>query len=316
MALSRRDFVKLCSGTVAGFGVSQMFHPAIHEAFAQTLTGERPPVFWVQGQGCTGCSVTLLNSTHPSIADVLLKIISLEFHPTVMAAEGEGAYEHMMRVAEKFKGKFIFAVEGAVPVAHDGKCCVVAEADHHEVTMTEVTKVLAANAAAVLAVGTCAAYGGIPAGKGNETGAMGVSAFLKKEGIPAPVINIPGCPPHPDWMVGTLALLLDAMKRKGTEGGVLEIMRGLDDVGRPKVFYPNTHLTCPYLSSFEDGIFSPFMTDKKGCRFELGCRGPWSGCDSATRKWNGGVNWCIANATCGGCTSPNFPDGMSPFYEN
>lgn len=93
-------------------------------------------------------------------------------------------------------------------------------------------------------------------------------------------------------------------------------MRGLDDVGRPKVFYPNTHLTCPYLSSFEDGIFSPFMTDKKGCRFELGCRGPWSGCDSATRKWNGGVNWCIANATCVGCTSPNFPDGMSPFYEN
>ena len=97
-------------------------------------------------------------------------------------------------------------------------------------------------------------------------------------GIPTPVINVPGCPPHPDWMVGTLALLLDAMKRKGTEGGVLEIMRGLDDVGRPKVFYPNTHLTCPYLSSFEDGIFSPFMTDKKGCRFELGCRGPWSGC--------------------------------------
>ena len=141
-----------------------------------------------------------------------------------------------------------------------------------------------------------------------------MAAFQR--GIPTPVINVPGCPPHPDWMVGTLALLLDAMKRKGTEGGVLEIMRGLDDVGRPKVFYPNTHLTCPYLSSFEDGIFSPFMTDKKGCRFELGCRGPWSGCDSATRKWNGGVNWCIANATCVGCTSPNFPDGMSPFYEN
>ena len=227
MALSRRDFVKLCSGTVAGFGVSQMFHPAIHEAFAQTLTGERPPVFWVQGQGCTGCSVTLLNSTHPSIADVLLKIISLEFHPTVMAAEGEGAYEHMMRVAEKFKGKFIFAVEGAVPVAHDGKCCVVAEADHHEVTMTEVTKVLAANAAAVLAVGTCAAYGGIPAGKGNETGAMGVSAFLKKEGIPAPVINIPGCPPHPDWIVGTIGLGLQAL---ATNTLGLLVKQGLEGV--------------------------------------------------------------------------------------
>ena len=244
MALSRRDFVKLCSGTVAGFGVSQMFHPAIHEAFAQTLTGERPPVFWVQGQGCTGCSVTLLNSTHPSIADVLLKIISLEFHPTVMAAEGEGAYEHMMRVAEKFKGKFIFAVEGAVPVAHDGKCCVVAEANHHEVTMTEVTKVLAANAAAVLAVGTCAAYGGIPAGKGNETGAMGVSAFLKKEGIPAPVINIPGCPPHPDWIVGTIGLGLQAL---ATNTLGLLVKQGLDANGRPKAFYKNVHMNCPHL---------------------------------------------------------------------
>ena len=169
MSLSRRDFVKLCTGTVAGFGVSQMFHPLVQEALAQTLTGERPPVFWVQGQGCTGCSVTLLNSVHPSIADVLLKVISLEFHPTVMASEGEQAYEHMMNVASKYKGQYIYAVEGAVPVANDGKCCVIAEAGHKEITMTEATKELAANAAAVLAVGTCAAYGGIPAARGSET---------------------------------------------------------------------------------------------------------------------------------------------------
>ena len=289
MALSRRDFVKLCSGTVAGFGVSQMFHPAIHEAFAQTLTGERPPVFWVQGQGCTGCSVTLLNSTHPSIADVLLKIISLEFHPTVMAAEGEGAYEHMMRVAEKFKGKFIFAVEGAVPVAHDGKCCVVAEADHHEVTMTEVTKVLAANAAAVLAVGTCAAYGGIPA------------------------INIPGCPPHPDWIVGTIGLGLQAL---ATNTLGLLVKQGLDANGRPKAFYKNVHMNCPHLSAFEAGHMVKTMSDKDGCRFSMGCKGPRSACDSFERKWNNGVNWCVNNATCIGCTSPTFPDGQSPFYVN
>ena len=291
MALSRRDFVKLCSGTVAGFGVSQMFHPAIHEAFAQTLTGERPPVFWVQGQGCTGCSVTLLNSTHPSIADVLLKIISLEFHPTVMAAEGEGAYEHMMRVAEKFKGKFIFAVEGAVPVAHDGKCCVVAEADHHEVTMTEVTKVLAANAAAVLAVGTCAAYGGIP----------------------TPVINVPGCPPHPDWIVGTIGLGLQAL---ATNTLGLLVKQGLDANGRPKAFYKNVHMNCPHLSAFEAGHMVKTMSDKDGCRFSMGCKGPRSACDSFERKWNNGVNWCVNNATCIGCTSPTFPDGQSPFYVN
>lgn len=218
-----------------------------------------------------GCSVTLLNSTHPSIADVLLKIISLEFHPTVMAAEGEGAYEHMMRVAEKFKGKFIFAVEGAVPVAHDGKCCVVAEANHHEVTMTEVTKVLAANAAAVLAVGTCAAYGGIPAGKGNETGAMGVSAFLKKEGIPAPVINIPGCPPHPDWIVGTIGLGLQAL---ATNTLGLLVKQGLDANGRPKAFYKNVHMNCPHLSAFEAGAHGQDHERQGRLPFQHGLQGP------------------------------------------
>ena len=200
-----------------------------------------------------------------------------------------------------------------MPVAHDGKCCVVAEANHHEVTMTEVTKVLAANAAAVLAVGTCAAYGGIPAGKGNETGAMGVSAFLKKEGIPAPVINIPGCPPHPDWIVGTIGLGLQAL---ATNTLGLLVKQGLDANGRPKAFYKNVHMNCPHLSAFEAGHMVKTMSDKDGCRFSMGCKGPRSACDSFERKWNNGVNWCVNNATCIGCTSPTFPDGQSPFYVN
>lgn len=314
MTLSRRDFVKLCSGTVAGFGVSQMFHPAVQEVFAQTLTGERPPVFWIQGQGCTGCSVTLLNSVHPSIADVLLKVISLEFHPTVMAAEGESAYEHMLNVASNYKGQYIFAVEGAIPLAHDGKCCVVAEADHREITMTEASRELAANAAAVLAVGTCAAYGGIPAAKGSETEAMGVGAYLKREGIFTPVINIPGCPPHPDWIVGTIGLALQALST-----GMLDVFasRELDVTGRPKAFYGrNVHMNCPYLEYFESGKMCSTMTDKDGCRYQLGCKGPKSGCDSFERQWNNHTNWCVNNATCIGCTSYNFPDGKSPFYVN
>lgn len=313
MTLSRRDFVKLCSGTVAGFGVSQMFHPAVQEVFAQTLTGERPPVFWVQGQGCTGCSVTLLNSVHPSIADVLLKVISLEFNPTIMAGEGEGAYEHMLKVAAASKGQYIYAVEGAIPLAHDGKCCVVAEAGHKEITMTEVTREMAANAAAVLAIGTCAAYGGIPAAKGSETQAMGVSAFLKKEGIATPVVNIPGCPPHPDWIVGTIGIALQAL---ATNTLGIFAAQGLDVIGRPKAFYRNVHMNCPYLPDYEAGKMCKTMTDKDGCRYSLGCKGPKSACDSSQRKWNNGVNWCVDNATCIGCTSHNFPDGKSPFYVN
>lgn len=314
MTLSRRDFVKLCSGTVAGFGVSQMFHPAVREVFAQTLTGGRPPVFWVQGQGCTGCSVTLLDSVHPSIAEVLLKVISLEFHPTVMAGEGQGAYDHMMELAATNKGKYVFAVEGAIPVKYDGKCCVIAESHEKEITMTAATKELAANAVAVLAIGTCAAYGGIPAAKGNETGAMGVGEYLHQCGIATPVVNIPGCPPHPDWIVGTIALALQAL---ATNTLGLFAKQGLDSIGRPKAFYGrNVHMNCPHLGEFEQGKMCKTMTDKNGCRYTLGCKGPRSGCDSFERMWNNKTNWCVNNATCIGCTSRNFPDGTSPFYVN
>ena len=317
MSLNRRDFVKLCTGTVAGFGVAQMFHPAIREALADTLTGKRPPVIWLQGQGCTGCSVTLLNNVNPSIADVLLKIISLDFHPTVMGSEGGQAIAHIRSIAEQWKGQFFVVVEGAIPLAKKGKYCVIGEAGHEEITMVDMVKELAPNAAAMLAVGTCAAYGGIPAAKGSETQATGVSSFLKGAGIATPVVNIPGCPPQPDWIVGTIALALGLIKEKGLKDGLAEVVKVLDSQGRPLPFFGrNVHDNCPYLKDFEAGKMSPSFNEKKGCRYDLGCKGPQAHCDSFERKWNGGVNWCVANATCIGCTEPDFPDGTSPFYSN
>ena len=96
MELTRRDFVRICTGTVAGIGVSGMFHPFVRDVLAETLTGQRPPVFWVEGQGCTGCTVSLLNNAHPGIAKVLLEIIAMHFHPTIMAAEGQLAFQSML----------------------------------------------------------------------------------------------------------------------------------------------------------------------------------------------------------------------------
>lgn len=314
MSLSRRDFVKICTGTVAGFGVSQMFHPAVQEVFAQTLSGERPPVFWIQGSACTGCTVSFVNNVHPGVADVLLKVISLEYHPTIMGGEGAPVFDRMMEMAGKRKGEYILMVEGAVPVAHNGHCCVIAEtATHEEITMTKATKTLAADAAAVLALGTCAAYGGIPAAKGSETGCMGVIPYLKSVGVNTPVINVPGCPPHPDWMVGTALLAMQALKNGTTEDF---FKNQLDVHGRPKAFYQNVHMNCPYLPDFEAGKMCKDMNDKDGCRYTLGCKGPRAACDSPKRKWNNHVNWCVANATCIGCTTHNFPDGKSPFYSN
>lgn len=317
MSLNRRDFVKICTGTVAGFGVSQMFHPAVRDALAETLTGERPAVLWLQGQGCTGCSVTLLNNVNPTIADILLKVISLEFHPTIMGSEGEQAIQHMRKVAASQKGKFFVVVEGAIPVAADGKYCIIGEAEHKEITMVDMVKELAPDAAAILAVGTCAAFGGIPAAKGSETESMGVSAFLKKNNIATPVVNISGCPPQPDWIVGTLVLALGLIKEKGMEAGLAEVVKILDAEGRPTPFFgENIHNNCPYLKDYDNNKFCATFTQKDGCRYDLGCKGPSANCDSWKRPWNGGVNWCIANATCIGCTESDFPDGKSPFYSN
>lgn len=300
--VSRRTFLKAVSGTAAGIGISQMFNPALVSAIEKAL--KTHPVIWIQGQGCTGCSVSLLNSVDPSIADVLLKVISLQFHPTVMASEGHVALENLYAIAEEYKGKFSLVVEGAIPMAAEGKYCIVGEMNHKEITMIELTKEMGAKAGSVLAVGACAAYGGIPAAKGNETGATGVMDFFKTNGIKTPVVNIPGCPPHPDWIVGSIAHLL-------TKG-----LPELDDNGRPKVFFgENIHDNCPHLKEYDAGTLAEKLSDPKGCRVELGCKGPSTYADCYKRKWNSGMNWCVDNAVCIGCVEPGFPDASSPFYE-
>ena len=313
MELTRRDFVRICTGTVAGIGVSGMFHPFVRDVLAETLTGQRPPVFWVEGQGCTGCTVSLLNNAHPGIAKVLLEIIAMHFHPTIMAAEGQLAFQSMLDKSKEFNSQYVLIVEGSIPLKADGKYCVVGEVDHHEYTVAEITDILARSAAAVVAAGTCSSYGGVPAARGQQTQAVSVSQFLKMRGIPTPVINVPGCPPHPDWIVGTIGLGLQAL---ATNTLGLLVKQGLDANGRPKAFYKNVHMNCPHLSAFEAGHMVKTMSDKDGCRFSMGCKGPRSACDSFERKWNNGVNWCVNNATCIGCTSPTFPDGQSPFYVN
>ena len=182
--------------------------------------------------------------------------------------------------------------------------------------MKATTPTPTSDAAAVLALGTCAAYGGIPAAKGSVTEAMGTGAMLKQAGIKTPVVNIPGCPPQPDWIVGTIALALQKIKEKGLEAGLAEVVSLLDSEGRPLPFYGrNVHENCPYLGKYDEGKFSATFTEKDGCRYDLGCKGPGAYCDSFERKWNG-VNWCVANAICIGCTEPSFPDGQSPFYSN
>ena len=312
---TRRDFLRSALLMAALGGVTRAFHPAVPRALADTLEGVRPPVFWLQGMGCTGCSVSLLNALHPKIAEVLLHVIRMDFHPTLMADEGEGAISFLRRMAAEHAGGYVVVLEGAVSDKENGRFCIIGESGHEELALSDMLPELAANAAVVLAVGTCAAYGGITAARGSVTGAMGAAEFLKRRGVVTPVINLPGCPAHPDWIVGTMLVFLDAVEREGLAGGAISLSGTLDRWGRPRLFYGNlTHEQCPYLYLFDEGRMCSSPLDKFGCRYSLGCKGPVSWCDSPSRRWNGRVNWCVEASLCIGCVEHDFPDGQSPFF--
>ncbi len=271
------------------------------------------PVIWIQAGGCTGCSVSVLNSVSPSIKNVLVdevvpgKHINLRYHPTVMAGAGKLVLQVLDVTNHQSRGQYVLVVEGALSTKDDGIYCVLGEKDGREQPLVERVEALARDAMAVVALGTCAAFGGIPAAPPNPTGCVGVRTLFDIKGITTPLINVPGCPPHPDWFVGTLVQVLI--------GG----LPGPDDLDahlRPLLFYGDLiHENCPRRAYFDEGKFAKKLSDP-GCLYELGCKGPITHADCATRLWNGGVNWCIgAGSPCHGCVEPGFPDLGAPLYE-
>jgi hydrogenase small subunit len=194
-----------------------------------------------------------------------------------------------------------------VPTAADAVYGAVGERDGKPVTMLQRVIELAQDALAVIALGTCASFGGIPAAAPNPTGAQPVKKVLDSKGISKPLVNIPGCPPHPDWFVGTVASIIMSG---------LPTADDLDDLLRPKAFYGKLiHENCPRRAYFDEGKFAKKPGDE-GCLYELGCKGPITYADCPLRRWNNGTNWVIgAGAPCNGCTQPEFPDQSAPFYE-
>ena len=299
MMISRREFLKYCTAVAGAVGLNATGLIKLQNVLAAE---DGPPVVWLQGQGCTGCSVSLLNSIYYMTADdLLLETIDLEFHATVMAGAGDLA---VSAAEDAYTNEgFVLVVEGAIPTAENGEYCYL----WPEMTALNAVQAFSEKAAYILAVGTCAAYGGLIAGEPNPTGAVGVRDVVGQK----QVINIPGCPAHPDWIVGTIAHLLTYGKAPS-----------LDQHGRPQMFYQHTvHSGCPNKQNFHDkAIFAQELSDE-GCLSKLGCKGMWTSADCPTRKWNSGTagehgdNWCIGGRNpCQGCTEPGFPDKMSPWY--
>lgn len=265
------------------------------------------PVVWIQTATCSGCSVSVLNSASPKITDLLLsevipgRHINLRFQATVMAGAGEPAIEVLDAAARSAPGSYLLVVEGSIPTKDDGVYGTLGEEP-----MVDRVVALAENAMAIVGLGTCASFGGIFAADPNPGGCVSVGALLKGRGIETSLINVPGCPPHPDWFVGTVAMIL--------VGGLSAV--DVDELGRPTRFFGRLiHENCPRRAYFDEGKFAKHLSDE-GCLYELGCKGTITHADCPLRRWNNGTNWVIGSgAPCNGCVEPEFPDLISPFYE-
>ncbi|MFC2133098.1 hydrogenase small subunit [Bacteroidota bacterium] len=310
-SVSRRDFLRWAMAAPVAAGFTSNFLPKLAAALQEKIVEH--PIIWLQTSTCSGCSVSVINTIHPSIKNIILEQVLpghqliLSYHGTLMAATGSMSLDAARAAAEKYKGKYVLVVEGAIPTKEEGIYGTMGEKDGEPITMLEWLDYFGRDALAVLTVGTCAAYGGIPAAEPNPSGCKGVSDVFQMRNIATPVINIPGCPCHPDWFIGTVSkILLYGMPTEDE----------LDEQGRLKLFFSRSiHNRCIKRDYLDDGIFAEKFGDE-GCLLELGCKGPFTSGDCPIRLWNGSVNWCIsAGAPCIGCTEKGFPDEHSPIYQ-
>jgi hydrogenase small subunit len=300
MRISRREFLKAAAAaTIAG----RLAPAALAELERVLRRGDEPRVIWLQGSGCDGCAVSLLNSIHyASVDDLLLNTLDVKFQNNLMAAAGDLAVSAAEAAAAE--PGYVLVVEGSVPVGAEGRYCLLWPG----MSMHEAVQSLSPNAAFIVALGSCAAYGGVCAGAPNPTEARGVGQILGED---PRLINVPGCPAHPDWLVGTIAYLL-------ANGHAPP----LDAHRRPlQYFGERIHDNCFKRRKYcGEAVLADQLSDI-GCMEFLGCKGKHTYSDCPIRKWNSpgsgqyGVNWCVgARSPCLGCVNPNFPDGMSPFY--
>nr|WP_271716099.1 hydrogenase small subunit [Anaeromicropila herbilytica] len=253
---------------------------------------------WLELTGCSGNIISFMDAENPGLYSTLTSLVNITFSNTLMGAEGESAYEKFLNTLDT---EFVLLVEGAVSTADDGMYTIVANYKGKYITALDAIRLAGEKAKYVIAVGTCASYGGVSAAAPNPSASKSVKEVLERE-----IIRLPGCPSHPDWVIGTLAYLVNF-------GQIPE----LDDEGRPKLFYGVTiHDNCTRRGFFESGIFAEKFGDE-GCMIRIGCRGPITRTDCPRRKWNGYVNWPVGNNTnCIGCANPGFPDAMEPFIRN
>jgi len=291
--LDRRDFLKWASATTAMLMLPASFTPLVAEA---AVMMNRVPVIWIELSDCAGNTEALIRSDGPKIDEIILDIISLEFNETLLAASGHQAEKQLEDAVEHFKGKYLLFVEGAVPMGMDGQYGTIGATAE---TFHDHLQRLAKDAAAIVAVGSCATFGGIPAAAPNPTDAKGVMDVVSGK----PIINIPACPANPSNMVGVILHYV-------LTGGIPE----LDSLLRPKfAFGYRIHDNCERRAHFDAGEYVEEWGDEGAknnfCLYKVGCKGPMTFNNCSIIRYNEGVNWPVGvGRGCIGCSEPDFWD--------
>ncbi len=299
--VSRRSFMKLCGAVAVAAGLGSAGIPkvayALEDKIIGATTGKLFPAIWIEGASCTGCTESFAQVDTPDPATVVLELLSLNYCETLSAAAGFSMEEAKERTIKA--GNYILVYEGAVLEGWNGNALRVAGEPG-----TKHLLEAAENAAAVVALGSCAVNGGWMGADPNTSSALGVQKFLEKNGIKTPVVNIPGCPANPEWLV---AVLVDVV--------MMGQLPELDSYNRPTgIFGQTIHDNCERRGHFENGEFVYEYGSKEEalgyCLYPLGCKGPQTHANCGVTLWNHGRSWCVkSGAPCIGCceADPNNP---------
>ncbi len=295
--VTRRDFLKFCSAMAVTLALPPRYVPRIEAAL---VAAPRPPLVWLEFQDCAGNSEALLRASRPTVGEIVLDTLSVNYHETIMAPAGKSAIKSLDDTVAQSKGKYLVVVEGSIPTKDGGVYCTVGGKSALDIATT-----VCKNAAATIAVGACSFYGGWPAASPNPTGAVGV-----KDAVPGiALINLPGCPVNVVNLTATVVHFL-------TFGA----LPATDQFGRPLFAYgKRIHDNCERRAHFDAGQYVEEWGDdghRRGwCLYKMGCKGPATFHNCPTVRYNEGTSWPIGSGHgCIGCSEIAFWDTMSPFY--
>jgi hydrogenase small subunit len=296
--VTRRQLVKFCTAMPTTLALPEKY---LAQTVAAVSKAKKPVLVWLQFQDCAGCSESMLRSSHPEIADVVLDLFSWEYHELIMAGSGAHANTALDRVVNEEKGKYLVVVEGGIPTGEGGAYCTIG--GH---SALEIAERVCRNAAATIAVGACAADGGFMRAHPNPTGSLGVH-----EAVPGiRIFNMNGCAHNP---VNTAAVLVHHL--------TFNDLPAVDQYNRPLFAYGRIiHDQCERRAHYDAGRFVTEWGDeahRRGwCLYKMGCKGPAATFNCPTAQWNDHTSWPIrAGHGCIACASPRFWDHMSPFYD-